>query len=529
MPTGQHSLIILTRDDAFQKRLISMIDYKALGIYLLPCVRTREDLISSVQLMHPHILLLEASLLSADIIRAIQTATIGQFVCKIIVLYEPKDDLRVIQNHLSTSAAVPKDVTAERLHRHLKRAVDRLNWNSQHTNFSYEATRYYFNTVFLQTISASQSIETVNEAMGYTFQDGLFRVIIVKLDYNGDPREAYGQFFPLQKRIEELFYATFIPYCHEIVLCSTFDGLIATMNWPEDKDRDIFRITNEAHLEIKKICQEEGNFTMTFCLGKIYRSIDGIIRSRADAHHAMWSRLIIGRDRMICHLDNKDLRFPLSMEEKMKTLRIRFLNAFDALDIDAFRKCVDEVFQLPEYVLGSDEVCVWLRHLVNELFEQQKNAINHFTGMELLKNKTIYLLMMAPTLQKYRETLVEEFTWLIRQIKEDQNKDFSPYIQSAIAYINAHYAEKMTLSSLADFVGISTSYLSNRFKAETGVGISNYITYTRIQQACRMLRETSEPVVNIADTVRIEDPTYFTKMFKKFVGMTPSEYRRIFG
>ena len=114
MQSSQHSLIILTKDEAFQKHLVSMISFKELGIYLLPSVRTSEDLISSVQLMHPHILLLEGSLLTRETIRAIQMATIGRFTCKIIVLYEPQDDVQTIQNHLSTSAAVPRDVTAER-------------------------------------------------------------------------------------------------------------------------------------------------------------------------------------------------------------------------------------------------------------------------------------------------------------------------------------------------------------------------------------------------------------------------------
>ncbi len=136
--------------------------------------------------------------------------------------------------------------------------------------------------------------------------------------------------------------------------------------------------------------------------------------------------------------------------------------------------------------------------------------------------------MMAPNIQAYKNSFSTEISDLMYQIVLQKNKNFSSYVQSAISYIKDHYAQPITLKEIAGSIGISTSYLSSNFKAETGTGLSNYISYYRIQIACSLLRTTNDLVSQIATSVNIPDTTYFSKQFKKYVGTTPSEYRKIF-
>jgi len=98
-------------------------------------------------------------------------------------------------------------------------------------------------------------------------------------------------------------------------------------------------------------------------------------------------------------------------------------------------------------------------------------------------------------------------------------------IAPAIDYIDKHYREKISLVSLADLCGISPSYLSRLFKKVTGYKYAYYVNMVRIDHAKRLLTSTNKSVSDISLDLGFEDTGYFTKVFKKLEGVTPSHYR----
>ena len=93
-------------------------------------------------------------------------------------------------------------------------------------------------------------------------------------------------------------------------------------------------------------------------------------------------------------------------------------------------------------------------------------------------------------------------------------------------YLDAHYAQKITLDGLAERFYINKFYLTRVFKEEFGQSISNYLAQLRITQAKRMLRFTDESVEAIALECGLADANYFARLFKKVEGIAPGEYRR---
>lgn len=521
-------LMILAGSTQQYHELISYIPFDNLGLYLLPCMPESQDPFDSLQLLHPDIVIVDEVFLSSDTIKHIQRLFPSRFANRFIILYDGKKDIPFISDQLSASASIEKTNLRQTLPLYLQQAIKRLKWNREPGNFVYEATRLYFNTVYLQSISATQSVETVNESFGFTFQPGLFRVIIVKLDCFVSPQSVYGKLFPLQKKIEEALYAHLLGICHEIILCRTFDGVIATLNYAKEAGPQVSTLIRHAFEQIRTICSAVSEISTTFCLGDIYDTIGGVCRSRVDAHNVLWGRLVLGHERILCSKDCAPLQFPRHLDAKYETLRFRVLKAFETLDIPSFSICVDEIFDSPDFVLGSPYIADFLHSLILEFFRIHNDEISRFSNVETLKNKTIYVLIMAPTLKNYRSAFVAEFSDMMYQITLQKNKSFSSHVQNAISYIKDNYAQSITLSDIAENIGISTSYLSSTFKAETGTGLSNYISFIRLQNACRMLRDTNDPISLIAAKVNIGDTTYFSKQFRKYVGTTPSEYRKIF-
>ena len=100
------------------------------------------------------------------------------------------------------------------------------------------------------------------------------------------------------------------------------------------------------------------------------------------------------------------------------------------------------------------------------------------------------------------------------------------YVQDAIAYIQSHYQDpEISVSTIAQSLGISEGHLSHTFKKETGSTILNYITRCRIQRAMALLRDGRRKVYEVAQAVGYREIGYFSATFKKVTGLTPSEYQ----
>lgn len=98
-------------------------------------------------------------------------------------------------------------------------------------------------------------------------------------------------------------------------------------------------------------------------------------------------------------------------------------------------------------------------------------------------------------------------------------------VAQATRFIEQNYNIELDVQTLCDYVNYSRSYLSRVFHRETGFTIPEYINKIRMENAMELLRETSLPLREIAASVGIHDSFYFSKLFKKFTGRTPREYR----
>ncbi|GIP46916.1 hypothetical protein J53TS2_05070 [Paenibacillus sp. J53TS2] len=95
-----------------------------------------------------------------------------------------------------------------------------------------------------------------------------------------------------------------------------------------------------------------------------------------------------------------------------------------------------------------------------------------------------------------------------------------------LEYIDEHYGEPLSLSSLSRHFHFNPSYLSSYFSTHNDEGFSEYLNRIRIAKAMELLRTDVLPISEIGSQVGYSDPSYFTKVFKKQTGLSPREYRR---
>ena len=104
--------------------------------------------------------------------------------------------------------------------------------------------------------------------------------------------------------------------------------------------------------------------------------------------------------------------------------------------------------------------------------------------------------------------------------------DKSRYVLEAMAYISKHYNEPdISVGTVAQSLNISEGYLSHTFKKETDYTLLNYLTRYRIHKAMELLKDCRVKVYEVAEQVGYRDIAYFSATFKKYTGISPSEYQ----
>lgn len=121
-----------------------------------------------------------------------------------------------------------------------------------------------------------------------------------------------------------------------------------------------------------------------------------------------------------------------------------------------------------------------------------------------------------PELFRRLKSLMNEYKLLVA--------DITP-VERAVAYIREHLEQNLSLAQVARHVHMHPNYFSEVFKRETGRNYIEFVTEARLQKAMALLRETPAKISEVAKRIGYEDIKYFNRLFKRFTGQTPSEYR----
>lgn len=111
-------------------------------------------------------------------------------------------------------------------------------------------------------------------------------------------------------------------------------------------------------------------------------------------------------------------------------------------------------------------------------------------------------------------------------ISDHKLKYYSPLVKKVINHINLNLNNDLCVKDLADLFYVSPTYLARLFKKEVNSSIVEYINTQRIKQSTCLLKDSNLPIHQISQMVGISDYNYFSRLFKKYMNKTPSQYRK---
>lgn len=135
------------------------------------------------------------------------------------------------------------------------------------------------------------------------------------------------------------------------------------------------------------------------------------------------------------------------------------------------------------------------------------------------------ILLECFTLKAHTRWLLKFGSWVGNTMENfHRGSKTDKIVEAAKEYVRENYGEKLTLAAIASKIGISQGYLSSVFKKQTGGNLNDYINQMKIEKAKELLEKHEYMMYEISDMLGFENPYYFSKVFKKLTGITPSEY-----
>ncbi|WP_158702771.1 response regulator [Paenibacillus faecalis] len=166
---------------------------------------------------------------------------------------------------------------------------------------------------------------------------------------------------------------------------------------------------------------------------------------------------------------------------------------------------------------------LYVKYMFSHLY--QEITTNHLDMSEVELNHGIEKIYKAEDIRDIKK-IIHEYILRLEEKFTDSESSFHRDIAYIKKYIDEHYAEELSLDSLAAKVYLSPHYLSSIFKKHMGCGLNKYIKNVRMQKAKELLTNTHLKVSDISGSVGYRDVSYFCQNFRDFYGRTPEKFRQ---
>lgn len=279
--------------------------------------------------------------------------------------------------------------------------------------------------------------------------------------------------------------------------------------------------------EIKAFLEENLGEPYTIGVGQSYESIYNCYFSFIDALEALKYKTVKGQNTVIYidevgNISDASLHYPIEQETQLITV-VKSGKRDAVLDI------LQSIFRdnLVENKISTEHV----DHLFNALAGTAVRAIfeMRLTTDSIFGNKVdIYTeIDNKKGLEEKIKYISNVFEMICKYVIENKIHQQNHILNKIQQYLEENYSKDISLDTVADVVNLSTSYLSFIFKEISGKNFVDYVNDFRIEKAKELLDKTSLNISEIAAKVGYNSANNFSKVFKKYVGVAPGQYRKI--
>lgn len=533
---------VLIADDELRicELIFRLIDWESLGMSVIAVAHDGRETIKIIKNEMPDIVITDIRMPGyngVDVIRIGKEYNSDiQFI--IISGYSQFD---YAQNaiHYGVSDYLLKPVKAEELTKALLRIKNRIDKNNQMYSqvkkawtLEQQNRRLYREQLIMEIAHGkgfdvlTKDMNTLNEQYKYEFIPGFFTIVIVKADGLNFEEKTESSF--LYEKIQQSLSFAFAPVMQEMQGTMLDNGTyIFWFNY----ENEYAEIESQLHRLLNQMLLQKDVFKklhLTIGLGKRVNCLAEVGKSYETAYLAIKDRILVGTDRII---EGKEKIVVQDYKDYFLHTVRELENVVENLD----DKRISDIIQEWGTALSKDkeingyQIEQSAKALVNSyLLSMQKNNYTLDEDDNLLKDfmKSIENCISLGEIQELLSGTLEQS---LSEYRHKRALSGSKPIRDAKEYIRNNLAGNLTIQEVSEYVGYSSAHFSVRFKQECGITFSDYVMESRIEKSKELLKNTRETIESIAAAVGYSDVKSFTKNFKKYTEVKPSQYRKIYG
>lgn len=374
-------------------------------------------------------------------------------------------------------------------------------------------------SIFLQNKFSEEAynyknILGINEEFGY-----MMAVVCGERDEDSNLTNAVGSSVRLQNHYAEL--RSYIKdFCGGIV-GNVMSNKIAVLVPYDKKEMD--------YADRNALIEKTREFTRTLqkkLSGDFKIGIGGVKEfAKMNESYDEALQALLNANGRVAHADDLDLRcdyeenYPVDTEKRMFELVEKgdYVGAgnaagqyFDWMSENFSDSIMDIRLKVLEFVLYAERL-LYVKGGNTYEFKSRTDYLPAVMGMDDLSDmKTWFLNKIIEVTQK---------------VENNRSEKSESLIEKAESFINRNYMKDLSLDDISRYCNISSYYFSKLFKQETGENYVEYLSRVRIENAKKMLSDSEASIKEISYSVGFSDPNYFSRAFKKYEGVSPTEYK----
>lgn len=529
-----YKIMIVDDEAEVREAIVNKIDWETLGFEIVAQAENGQDALEKVETVDIDVILTDIKMPFMD------GLTFGAKVHNLypnikLILFSGFDKfeyakeavkLGVVEYILKPINAQELTAVLQRVHKTLDdELAEKLNIEKLRENFENNEPvlrEHFLNELLWGMLSVEDIIHGITFYKTDIARNGYKIVCVYDIDFpEKDPIAVSRDLIPATvKRIVDNAYEG---VCRCVSFVSS-QNIISITSWSEREPiRELMRISDNICAECKKVL----GVTVTGGIGRGYVQLTDIHISYEQARAALEYKNIVGRGHAI-YIRDMEL---IDREPHIATDSQVEQSILAAVKFGTEQQ-VDELVEGVTKKLKDQNTAMWQRRAYAA---SVSSAISHICRMhgidekDILRNTEELLKILDPEREsdQIRIQLKDLCVSMGDSMSSRRMTAARNLIESAKEYIAVNYHNpKLSVEMLCDYLHISQSYFSTIFKQETKQSYVGYLTDVRIQKAKELLEHTNDKTYVIAKNVGYDDPNYFSYVFKKKVGTSPSQFRK---